>query len=213
MEPIRVLIVDDHAVVRQGLRSLLSMHDDIQVVGEADRGAVVLEKIGALQPDVVLLDIRIPPPTGVEVAHRLRRAYPQVKIIILTTYDDDRYLNEALQAGAHGYLLKDTSRKFLVDSIRQVYNGQRLLSPDLVDQVLHNYEAMAKKVAHYEYGLTDNELLVLREISEGSSIKDIAQKIHLSEATIKKRMQDILDKMGVAHRTQAVAEAIRKGLI
>lgn len=213
MEPIRVLIVDDHAVVRHGLRSLLSMYEDILVVGEADKGATVLKKVAELLPDVVLLDIRIPPPTGVEVAHRLRRSYPQVKIIILTTYDEDKYLNDALQAGAHGYLLKDTSRKFLVDSIRQVYNGQRLLSPDLVDKVLHNYETMSKKIAHYEYGLTEKELLVLREISEGASIKNIAQKTHLSEATIKKRIQDILDKMGVAHRTQAVAKAIRKGLI
>jgi len=185
----------------------------MEVVGEADRGSVVLEKVATLQPDVVLLDIRMPPPNGIEVTYRLRRAYPQVKIIILTTYDEDAYLSEALHAGAHGYLLKDTSGKFLVDSIRQVYNGHRLLSPYLVDKVLDNYEAMAKKVAHYEYGLTDNELLVLREISEGASIKDIAQKTHLSEATIKKRMQDILEKMGVAHRTQAVAEAIRKGLI
>ena len=213
MEPIRVLIVDDHAVVRQGLRSLLSVHEDILVVGEADRGAVVLKQVAELQPDVVLLDIRIPPPSGIDVAHRLRRTYPEVKVIILTTYDDDEYLSDALRVGAHAYLLKDVSRKSLVDSIRQVYHGRRLLSPGLVDRVLRSYEAMAKKAARYEYDLTEEDLLVLREISEGATTKDIARKIHLSEATVKKRVQDILDKMGVAHRTQAVAKAIREGLI
>jgi len=213
MQSIRVLIVDDHAVVRQGLRSLLSVHDDIQIVGEADRGSVVLGLVETLRPDVVLLDIRIPPPTGIEVAHRLRRSYPDVRVIILTTYDDDIYLNDALRVGAHAYLLKDVSRKSLAESIRQVYRGERLLSPGLVDRVLRNYETMARQAARYKYDLTDEELAVLREISEGATTRDIARKLHLSEATIKKRVQDILDKMGASHRAQAVAAAIREGLI
>ncbi len=213
MTVIRVLLVDDHAVVRQGVRSVLSIHNDITIVGEADRGATVMDKVESLQPDVILMDIRIPPPNGIEVSRRIRNTYPDIKVIILTTYNDDEYLNDALQVGAHGYLLKDVSRKSLADSIRQVYHGERLLSPALVDRVLHNYELLAKRVSQYKYGLTEKELIVLRELSQGGTVKSIAPKAHLSEATIKKRIQDIMDKMNVSHRVQAVAEAIRQGLI
>ncbi len=210
---IRVLVADDHPVVRQGLRSLLASYDDIQVIGEAEGGFSVMKQVESLQPDVILLDIRMTGSDGIAIAHQLRQSYPDIKVIILSTYDDDEYLFGALQAGVHGYLLKSVSHDILASSIRSVYKGQRLLSPTLIDKVVQQFEELAKERARHESGLSDQELQVLEEVAQGATNKEIAKKLYWSEVTVKRKIQDILAKLNVSNRAQAVAEAIRRGLI
>lgn|SRR5512143_2943974 len=212
-QPIRVLIVDDHPVVRRGVRSLLTGYLDIDVVGEAENAAEVLPLLASHPTDVILLDIQMKGLTGIEVARRVRQAQPAVKIIILTTYDDEGYLQEALEIGVHGFLLKSMSHENLPDSIRAVMRGERLLSPPLVSTVVGKYEQLAREQARREAGLTPEELQILAAIAEGASNHDIAERFFWSEATIKRKLQDVLDKMGAATRSQAVAEAIRRGWI
>lgn len=213
MSGIRVMIVDDHPIVRQGVRSVLANHSDLQVVGEADSAATLFAIVDSLKPDVILLDIRMPGQSGIEVTQRLKRDYPNIRVIILTTYDDDEYLFGALRAGAEGYMLKSASQESLADSIRQVARGERLLSPDLVGKMMREFKELANDKARAESGLTDQELEVLRMIAAGATNKEIAEKLYWSEVTVKRKVQDILEKMGVANRAQAVAEAGKRGLL
>ncbi len=213
MDRIRVLVVDDHPVVRHGLRSLLANHDDIQIVGEAGSASEAFQMASSAHPDVVLLDIRMPGYSGIDVAQQLRRAHPTLRVLILTAYEDDEYLFGALRAGAHGYLLKSSSHDVLASAIRAVHRGERLLSPGLVDRVLKEFEDLAKERAHHESGLSDQELQVLRHIAEGATNKEIAERMFWSEVTVKRKVEDIFAKLNVANRAQAVAEAIRRGLI
>ena len=211
--PIRVLIVDDHPVVRQGLRSLLAGHSDLEIVGEAVDGSEVLPLLAKHPTDVILLDIQMKGQGGIEVARRVRAAHPGIKIVILTTYDDESLLREAMEAGVHGYLLKSVSHETLPDSIRAVMKGEKLLSPNLVSSVVDQYQKLAQTQAQKDAGLTPDELQVLTAIADGSSNKDLAEKFFWSEATVKRRVQEIVEKMGVSNRTQAIAEALRKGWI
>ena len=211
--PVRVLIVDDHAVVRHGLRSLLAGHPDLEVVGEAENGAEVLPLLADRAADVVLLDIQMKGQTGLEIARRVRHAHPATRIIILTTYDDEGYLREALEAGVDGYLLKSASHESLPDSIRAVMRGEKLLSPPLVSAVVSNYQKLAQEHARREAGLTAEELQVLAAIAEGASNKDLAERFFWSEATVKRRVQEIIEKLGATSRAQAIAEAVRRGWI
>lgn len=212
-QPIRVLIVDDHPIVRQGVRSLLSAFSDIQVVGEADSPPAVFTQIQSLHPDVILLDVRLGEYNGIQVAQQLRRSFPDCRVIILTTYDDDEYLFGALEAGAQAYLLKDVSLDDLPAAIRAVHSGQRLLSPLLMDRVLEQFQHLASEVKDQEMGLDKEDRQLLVFMADGLTNREIAEKLHFSEATVKKRVQEILEKLGVANRTQAVALAIRRGLI
>ena len=213
MTGIRVLIVDDHPIVRQGVRSVLANHSDIEVVGEAEGAASLFANMPLLKPDVVLLDIRMPGQSGIEITQRLKREHPQVKVILLSTYDDEEFLFGALRAGAEGYLLKSTSNDVLAESIRQVGRGERLLSPSLVSKVMREFKDLAKEKTRTDSGLTDQELQVLQMIAEGATNKEIAEKLFWSEVTVKRKVQDILEKMGVANRAQAVAEAGKRGLL
>jgi DNA-binding NarL/FixJ family response regulator len=213
MSPIRVLVVDDHPVVRQGVRSLLANHGDIQVIGEAESAASLFASLESNQPDVILLDVRMPGQSGIEITQRLKREWNRVKVIILTTYDDDEILFGALRAGAEGYLLKSTSPDVLADSIRKVASGERLLSPALVDKMMRQFGEMAKEKVRADSGLTDQELQVLRLVAEGATNKEIAEKLYWSEVTVKRKTQDIFEKLGVANRAQAVAEATKRGLL
>ncbi len=213
METVRVLIVDDHPIVRQGVRSVLANHSDIEVVGEADGAASLFASLASIKPDVVLLDIRMPGQNGIEITQRLKREYPDIKVILLSTYDDEEFLFGALRAGAEGYLLKSASNEVLASSIRQVGRGERLLSPALVGKVMREFQDLAKEKTRADSGLSDQELQVLRMIASGSTNKEIAEKLYWSEVTVKRKVQDILEKMGVANRAQAVAEAGKRGLL
>jgi len=213
LEPIRILIVDDHPVVRHGLRNLLSIHSDFEIVGEAEDGAQVFPILAANKTDVILLDIQMRGQGGIDVARRVLQSYPQVKIIILTTYDDEIYLEQGLEAGVHGYLLKSVSHETLPDSIRAVMQGEKLLSPSLVSKVMTNYQELAQEQAKREAGLTGDDLKILSLIAEGANNKLIAEELFWSEATVKRRVQEILEKLGVSNRAQAIAEAVRRGWI
>lgn len=212
-EPIRILIVDDHPVVRHGLRNLLSIHPDFEIVGEAEDGAQVFPLLAANKTDLILLDIQMKGQGGIEVARRVLQSYPQVKIILLTTYDDEIYLEQGLEAGVHGFLLKSVSHETLPDSIRAVMRGEKLLSPSLVSKVVTNYQKLAHDHAKREAGLTDDDLKILNRIAEGANNKSIAEEMFWSEATVKRRVQEILEKMAVTNRSQAIAEAVRRGWI
>ena len=164
MQPIRVFLVDDHPVVREGLKSLIASFPDLEVVGDAQDAFAIVSKIEATRSDVVLLDIRLGNSSGIEAARLLRRHCPSVKIIILTTYDDAEYLQQALAAEVHGYLLKSASHEQLAQAIRTVYQGEKLLSPPLLGKVMEEFGRLARDKSRHESGLSDQELQVLREI-------------------------------------------------
>jgi two-component system response regulator DevR len=213
MKQIRVLIADDHPIVRQGIRSLLTQYDDLEVVGEASTGPAVLEEVSRLQPDVALLDVRMAGSNGIEIARQLRRDHPEVRIIILTTYDDEEYLFGALQVGAQAYLLKDVSLDSLPAAIRAVHQGERLLSPLLVDKVLREFQNLATDKLRRNADLSEKETRILHTMARGATNKEIAAEFFWSEVTVKKKVQVILLKLNAENRTQAVATAIRQGLI
>lgn len=213
MTPIRVLIVDDHPVVRQGVRNVLAYHADIHVVGEAENAASLFRDLDSISPDLILLDLRMPGASGIEIARRLKHQYDWIKIIILTTYDDEESLAGAITAGAEGYLLKSASPSLLADAIRRVAEGERLISPSLVDGMLREFQEMSQVQDSQRYGLTDRELEVLSLIANGSTNREIGQAMFISEATAKRKVQEILEKLGASNRAQAAAEAARRGLV
>jgi two-component system response regulator DevR len=210
---IKVLIVDDHPVVRQGLRSLLSQYSDIQVVGEAEGGPAVLKLVARLRPDVVLLDIRLAGPNGLTLARRLRCLQSESRVIILTSYDDEAYLLEAARAGVHGYLLKNASAETLADTIRAVHAGERLISPELISKALYQLEMLSQAQLQSESGLSDQELRLLQLMADGASTRDMVRELYLSERTVKRKIHDVLTKLGATSRPQAVAEAYERGLL
>lgn len=213
MEPISVLIVDDHPTVRRGLRSLLSAYQDISVVGEAGDGSAALRVAQDLSPQVILLDVQLPVMDGIEVARQLRQSVPDTKVIALTAHDDEAHLLGTMRAGAVAYLLKTTSDETLVETIRLVHQGKHIVSPSLMDPVLRQFKELAEAQVRHELGLSDEEIKVLRLIAEGATNEEIAQEIHWSERTIKREIEEIMSKLGARNRAQAVAEAIRRGLI
>lgn len=213
MAAIRVLLVDDHPVVRHGLRSLLANHDDVEVIGEAGDPLEADRLVQFARPDVVLLDICLGGGDGLACAREWRYTWPEMKIIVLTAYDDNEYLTHALATGAHAYLLKTTPHQGLVEAIRAVYAGHRLVSPRLIDPVLEQFAQMAREQARLASGLSPHEIEVLRLLAQGASLRDVADHLFWSEATVKRKIQDAQEKLGAANRVQAVAEAIRRGLI
>lgn len=211
MNPTRIVIVDDHPVVRQGVSNMLAYQPDIQVVGEAGNAMAFFRRLEECNPDLVLLDIRLPDQSGIEIAQRLKRERPNIRIIMLTTYDDDEYLFQALRAGAHGYLLKSVSPSVLAAAIRRVAKGERLLSPRLMDSVLREFQEMARERSRCD--LSDEQLRILRLIADGAINKEIAEALFVSEVTAKRKVQEILEILGASNRAQAAAEAARRGLV
>jgi DNA-binding NarL/FixJ family response regulator len=213
MDIIRVLLVDDHPMVRRGLRNLLSCYEDIEVVGEADHGAAAVQLAYEVSPDIILLDIELPGPSGLDMVHQLRNAAPTARIIVLSAYDNDEYVLGALRLGAHGYLVKRTSDETVVEAVRQVHQGTHLLSPSLVEKVLQEFRTLAERQARLEVGISEQELQVLGMLAQGATSREIGEEMFWSERTVKRKVQEILDKLDARNRTQAVAEAISRGLI
>ena len=201
---IRVMVVDDQAVVRQGIVALINTVADMQVIAEATNGQEAIEQFRAHQPDVTLMDLRMPVVGGVEAIGRIRREFPGARVIVLTTFDGDEDIYRSLQAGAQGYLLKDMFFEELEDAIRTVHAGGRRI-PGIVA------ERLAGRVGGSD--LTGRELEVLEQIVFGHSNKEIADALGISEATVKSHVNNILSKLGVADRTQAATTAIRRGLV
>lgn len=213
MNKIRVLIVDDHPVVRRGLHSILTNMDDINVIGEAENAVQALERTAKHKPDVVILDIRMPGSSGLQIIPSLKEAHAQVKVLVLTSHDTDEHLFGALSTGAHGFLLKSIAHEELPEVIRKVYSGERQLSPRLVGRVLGEFETYAKEMTRHKTGLSDSQIDILRLIADGYTNREIATKLHWSEITVKRKVSDILNRLNVTSRAQAVSEAMKKGLI
>ena len=202
--PIRVLVVEDHHVVRQGLVALLNVVDGFEVIGQASDGAEALKEIAALHPDVTLIDLRLPKLSGVEVIQQVRTAQPHARFIVLTTYDGDEDIYRALQAGARAYLLKGMTADVLISTIRSVHAGKSCIPPVIAQR-------LAERMATEE--LTHREQDVLEQIVRGKSNKEIGQELDISEATVKTHINNLLGKLGVTDRTQAATAAIQRGLV
>ena len=211
MSPIRVLITDDHLIVREGLRLILETTDRIEIVGEASDGAECLSLVSALKPDVILMDLQMPRMDGITAITHLRRDHPEIAIVILTTFNEDDLMVRGLQAGARGYLLKDTSRENLLDTIQAAARGETLLKPEILARVLSARPATA--AATTDSLLTERELEVLQATARGERNKEIAYKLGITERTVKAHLASIYQKFSVDSRAAAVAVAAQRGLL
>jgi len=211
---IRVLVVDDHEIVRKGLCALLSEQDDFEVVGQAASGNVAIILAIQLQPDIILLDIFLGALNGLDIAQQLQRGCPRTRIVVLTGFTDEGHLFRAMRIGVHGYLQKALPINDLLASLRAVQGGERVIGePRAITQVLGEFERLTKEQERVRSGLTNLEIELLRLAAEGCSNKEIASRQFWSEVTVKRKMQDIYRKLQVTDRAQAVAEAMRMGLI
>jgi len=209
--PIRVLIADDHVIVRKGIRALLSVKPDIEVVGEASDGAETVAQAQALRPDVILMDLVMPEMDGIEATRQIVEQQPGVCILVLTSFAADDKVFPAIKAGALGYLLKDSGPDDLVQAIRQVYRGEPALEPSIARKVLLELSQPPKERLTPE-PLTGRELEVLRLVAQGRSNRQIAEQLVIAEMTVRTHVSNILSKLHLASRTQAALYALREGL-
>lgn len=209
----KVIICDDQAIVRDGLELLLKLEQDIDVVGLAQDGAETIEQVAKLFPDLVLMDLKMPGMNGVEATRRICMEYPTVRVLVLTTFDDDEWVFDAIRAGASGYLLKDTPREKVIEAIRGTVKGKSYVDPlvagKLIDRVANKQEQPQSLITDK---LTGREVDILRLIAHGLSNSEISERLHLSEGTVRNHVSAILSKLDVSDRTQAAIIAIRHGL-
>jgi DNA-binding NarL/FixJ family response regulator len=205
--PVRLLIVDDHPIVRAGFEGMLAGKSDLEVVGEAENGEEAVRLAERLRPDVVLMDLRMPVVDGVEATRRIKAGSPQTNVLVLTTYDSDADILRAIEAGATGYLLKDTPREELFRAIRAAARGEPVLAPSVTARLMQRAQAPSQQA------LSGREIEVLELVARGGSNKELARELHLSEATVKSHLIHIFDKLGVADRTAAVTVALERGII
>lgn len=213
---IKLLLADDHTMVRRGLQVFLSTQTDLELIGEASTGQETLEKVAILQPDIVLMDINMPGINGIEATKQIKLLHAQVKVIILTSFSDQDHVLPALRSGAKGYLLKDVEPEDLAQAIRRVYQGKVELHPDIAEQLVNQY-AESDQTAFPPndgsiYELTKRELDVLRLIASGKSNRSIAEELCITEKTVKTHVSHVLSKLGMSDRTQAAIYAIKHGL-
>jgi len=209
---IKILIADDHLIIRQGLRLILETENDFDLVGEASDGAEAISLCKKLKPDVVLMDLRMPNMDGLTAIEKLRVEQPEIAVVILTTFNEDELMFRGLQAGAHGYLLKDTDRNTLFNTIRAAARGETLLKPEIMARVLLQANTPQAKSSG-PVNLTDRELEVLASVARGERSKEIAMHLGISERTIKAHLASIYNKLGVDSRAAAIAVAAQKGLL
>jgi NarL family two-component system response regulator LiaR len=209
--PIRILIADDHAMVREGIRSFIEVNPDMEVVGEAADGVEAVEQALALQPDIILMDIMMPRQDGIGAIKELKEEGSPARILVITSFAEDDQVFPAIKAGALGYILKDSTPQELIQAIRDVYRGEPCLDADVARKLL---DEMSREpdLPPTEERLTERELEVLKLIAQGHSNREIAEQLVLSERTIGKYASNILDKLHVANRTQAALYALRKGI-
>jgi two-component system, NarL family, response regulator YdfI len=211
-DPIRVLVADDHLIIRQGLRLILEIEEGLEVVGEASNGEEAIRQCALLQPDVVLMDLRMPGMDGLTAIERLHVEQPEVAVVILTTFNEDDLMMRGLRAGAKGYLLKDTDRETLFNTIRAAKRGETLLKPEIISRVLSQKGETAGSTTSGT-SLTGRELEVLRAVAQGERSKEIALQLGISERTVKAHLASIYNRLGVDNRAAAIAAASRLGLI
>ena len=213
-DKIRVLICDDQVVVTEGLRAILGTAPDLQVVGTAYDGSEALEQIPRLQPDVVLMDLKMPVMNGIQATRRIHAEYPQVRVLVLTTYDADEWVFDAIREGAAGYLLKDTPREALLQAVRGTAAGQTFVDPAVAGKVFaHVARGYTRPDPELAEQLSEREREVLGLLGRGYTNADIAAQLHLSEGTVRNYVSAIFDKLGVSDRTQAAVIALRSGLV
>ena len=209
----KIIICDDQAVVRDGLELLLSLEKDFQVVGCAQDGAEAVELTARHQPDLVLMDLKMPGMNGIEATRQIRARFPHVKVLVLTTYDDDEWLFDAIRAGASGYLLKDTPREKVIEAIRGTLAGKSFVDPSVAGKLLAQVSSQQSQPASLlTEKLTAREVEVLRLLARGLTNAEIAAQLYLSEGTVRNHISAILEKLGVTDRTQAAIIAIQHGL-
>lgn len=208
-EKIQILIVDDHTIVRSGLRLLLETADHLEVVGEAENGRAALTLAAELQPDVILMDLRMPEMDGLTAIGHLQAEQPHIAVIILTTYNEDEMMLRGLQAGARGYLLKDMSRESLIDAIEAAVRGDTLLKPEILQRVLAAQRPTPPAAPATDF--TERELEVLRAAAEGETNKGIGLRLGITDRTVKAHLSSIYNKLGVDSRAAAIAVAARRG--
>lgn len=203
-QSIRVFSVDDHPLLREGIATLVNNQPDMVLVGEASTGAEAIQQFRQHLPDVTLLDLRLPDMSGIDVLIAIRSEFPEARIVMLTTFEGDVEVQRALQAGARGYLLKNMPPAELLDVIRQVHAGKKRIPPEIASQLLEHLS---------DEGLTEREVEVLREVADGNRNREIAERLFISEETVKVHIKHIMEKLGAADRTQAVAIGVRRGII
>jgi DNA-binding NarL/FixJ family response regulator len=216
-DQIRILLVDDQRLMREGLRILLELEPDLEVVGEVGDGEAALRSYAEVEPDLVLMDIRMPGMDGVETTWRLRERWPTARVIILTTFDDDEYIFEALRAGALGYLLKDVSGHVLAEAVRTVAGGGALIEPSVARKVLAEFARVAPPARTAGQALpeplSDREQEILALVARGLSNREIAERLCLAPGTVKNYVTLILQKLGTRDRVQAAIRAREMGLL
>lgn len=214
MSQCKVLIADDHVIVREGLIALLNMADDIKVVGEAADGREAINMTKQLRPDVVLMDIRMAELDGVQATREIRARFPEVHVIALTNYDDDEYVFDCLRYGASGYLLKDVSPEDLVKAIKSAVQDESLVDPSVLNKVLTQFRQLTEDGSnHADDKLSPREKEVLEALTAGLSNKEIAQKLYIAEKTVKAHFSSIYRKLNVSTRSQAIIGAVKSGLV
>lgn len=214
MAKIKLLIADDHQVVRSGLRAIFELEDDFEVVTEASDGEEVVNKAKRFSPQVILMDIRMPKLDGIAASQKIKEFLPKAKILILTSYQSEEEVNQAIKAKVDGYLLKDAPAAEIIKAVRGVNKGESFLHPSVTRKVIDGYLKSSKeREEKASYNLTSRELEVLQLMSEGYKNKDIAAKLWLAETTVKAHAGKIMQKLGAADRTQAIVFALQKGLI
>jgi NarL family two-component system response regulator LiaR len=212
VDQIRVMIVDDHAVVREGIRTYLELEDQFQIVGEAANGREAAEKVRAIRPDVVLMDLLMPELDGIGATKAIKEFDPNIKILILTSFTDDEHILPAIEAGATGYLLKDVSAEELTRAIEGAYRGEAQLHPEVTRRLMERVRQPRRPQQQPGEDLTPRELEVLRLIASGMSNKEIGRELVMTERTVKGHVSNILSKLNLQDRTQAALYAVRHGL-
>jgi len=213
VEKIKILVVDDHEVVRDGIVSNLVRQSDFAIVGQASNGLEAVQKAAELAPEVVLMDLRMPELDGVEAMIRIRQDNPEIKFIVFTTYSDDEYLFAAIKAGAKGYLLKDAPREELFRAIRAVSRGESLIQPVFTTKLLDKLASELSRKSTGMDALSDREIEVLDLMAKGVSNKDIADRLSITQSTVKTHVTSIFQKLNVTTRTEAVTTALKRGII
>ncbi|NEZ59427.1 response regulator [Adonisia turfae] len=200
---IQILLVDDQPMFRQGLASLLSLEDDLEIVGEANHGQEAIALVQQLQPDVILMDVRMPVCNGVEATHEIHQRFPWIRILVLTTFDEDEYVFESLEAGALGYLLKSTPAKQVAIAIRNLHQGYSQLGPTIAPKVFSHVKSDNGTKADVDILFNNREIDILKLLGQGHSNREIAAALHLTEGTVKNHLTNIFSQLDVRDRTQA----------